>query len=258
LAFLLFFRQGKRYRFLGYTFVALLLILLLLRGKSYYTLGIYSSLFAVGGYAFERFFSEKWRFVKLVALTFMIVIVLPVLPYSLPLLAHEKMIVYAEQSKNFGLEGALRWEDGRMHELPQDYADMIGWDELADVVVETYNELPDAEKSKTAIYADNYGQAGAVKFYGEKHGVPEPVSFNASFLFWAPDSIAIETLIYINDTPGEDIYNHFAEVKIAGRLTNPYARESGLPVFLCRGQRNGFADFYREKVKRLKESYLRH
>ncbi|MFQ5629121.1 MAG: glycosyltransferase family 39 protein, partial [bacterium] len=125
LAYLLFFEQGKKFRFLAYTFVVLLLILLLLRGKPYYTLGIYTSLFAVGGYAIERYFSKKWQLVKPVFLAFMIAIVLPVLPYSLPLLRHEKMIVYAEQSKDFGFEGALRWEDGRIHALPQDYADMI-------------------------------------------------------------------------------------------------------------------------------------
>lgn len=255
--FLLFFKEGQKYRFLGYTFLALLLVLILLRGKPYYTLGIYTPLFAFGGYASEKYFSEKWRFVKPGILAFMLAIVLPVLPYSLPLLAHEKMLVYAEQSKQFGLEGALRWEDGRLHDLPQDYADMIGWQELASVAIETYNQLSEAEQARTAIYAENYGQAGAVKFYGKKHGLPEPVSFNASFLFWAPDSIDIETLIYINYRPGEDIYYYFAEVEPVGRMTNPYARESGLPVFLCRYPRNDFAGFYREKVKMLKDNYRR-
>lgn len=253
--FLLFFKEGRKYQFLGFTFLALLLILILLRGKPYYTLGIYSPLFAFGGYAIENYFSAKWRFVKLGILAFMLAIVLPVLPYSLPILAHERMLVYAEQSKQFGLEDALRWEDGRLHDLPQDYADMIGWEELADIVIKTYNQLGDAEKAGTAIYAENYGQAGAVKFYGKKHGLPEPVSFNASFLFWAPDSIEIETLIYINHEPGEDIYYHFAEVEVVGRMTNPYARESGLPVFLCRYPRNDFAGFYRNKVKMLKDNY---
>ena len=39
-----------------------------------------------------------------------------------------------------GIEGPLRWETGAMHELPQDYADMLGWQEMAGLALRaSYN-----------------------------------------------------------------------------------------------------------------------
>jgi hypothetical protein len=254
LAFFLFSKEGKGMRVLGYTYLAVILIFILFRGKHYYTLGIYPVLFAAGGFQIEKYIAAPRRWVHPAVLALMVILALPAIPYSLPVLTHERMLVYAEESKNFGLAGALLWEDGRIHPLPQDYADMIGWEELADVVIKTYHSLSDSEKTRCAIYAENYGQAGAIKYYGKKHGLPEPTSFNETFLLWAPDSVDITTLIYVNDEV-EEISYFFAEVRQVGEITNAFARESGLPVFLCRHPRNGFFEFYREKVRELKNGF---
>ena len=181
LAFLLFTKKGKQFRVLGFTFLTVMLILILLRGKPYYTLGMYSMLFAAGGVYFEKYFIARLRVLKPVLLGMMIISAIPIAPYSLPLLPLDKMADYGEFSKNFGLAGALRWEDGRMHRLPQDYADMTGWKELGDIVINAYHSLDDAEKANCAIYAENYGQAGAIKYYGKKHGLPEPISLAIAF-----------------------------------------------------------------------------
>ncbi|MGH7493495.1 MAG: glycosyltransferase family 39 protein [bacterium] len=254
LAFFLFSKAGKGLRVLGYAYLAVILIFILFRGKHYYTLGIYPLLFAAGGFWIEKHFTISNRWMRPALLALMIMIALPVIPYSLPVLAHERMLAYAEKSKNYGLANALRWEDGKIHPLPQDYADMIGWEELANVVIRTYHSLSDSEKARCVIYAENYGQAGAIKYYGKKHGLPEPASFNETFLFWAPDSVDFTTLIYVNDEI-EEISYFFAEVRQVGKITNAFARESGLPVFLCRHPRNGFFEFYREKVRELKNGF---
>jgi len=223
----------------------------LLHGKHYYTLGLYPILFAAGGFVIEQQLSARRPWLRPALLIFMIALALPIIPYSLPILPHAQMLAYAERSKAYGLASALRWEDGRIHPLPQDYADMIGWEELANVVIKTYNSLSDSERARCAIYAENYGEAGAIKYYGKKHGLPEPVSFNESFVFWAPDSVVSGPLIYVNDEI-EEISYFFAEVRQVGKITNAFARESGLPVYLCRHPRNGFYEFYREKVRKLK------
>ncbi|UCE05460.1 MAG: glycosyltransferase family 39 protein [bacterium] len=256
LVFLLFLKEGKTYRVIGYTFLAVLVIFIVLKGKAYYALGIYPVLFAAGGFAIENYLAGSLRYLKPVILGLMIITLLPILPYSLPVYPLEKMIKYGEQSKKFGGEGALRWEDGRIHSLPQDYADMVGWRELAEIVIQTYQSLPDSEKAFCAIYAENYGEAGSIKFHSKKYGLPEPISFSGSFLFWAPDSADLKTLIYVNDDTG-DVSYYFNEVKKVGHITSPYARESGMPVYLCQTPRNGFEDFYAEKVKRLKIQFRR-
>jgi len=256
LGFLLFSAATKKFRVLGLTFLLTILILMLLSGKAYYTLGVYPMLFAAAGVAGEYYFTKRRRFLKPAMLAAMLFIFLPVLPFSLPVLSLDKMAAYAEASKKFGLEGALIWEDGRVHKLPQDYADMTGWRELAEIVIKAYQNLSEAEKASCAIYAENYGQAGAIKYHGKKHGLPEPVSFHETFLLWAPDSVNLSTLIYVNDELGEDIQHFFASIELAGQVNNEHFRENGLQVYVCRNPRNNFQHFYQEKVGRLKGRYI--
>ena len=56
----------------------------------------------------------------------------------------------------------LRWEDGKEYPLPQDFADMLGWKELAAKVDKAYLEFNDP--AHTLVLCDNYGQAGAINF----------------------------------------------------------------------------------------------
>jgi hypothetical protein len=121
-------------------------------------------------------------------------------------------------------------------------------------VAKTYHSLSEKEKNRCAIYAENYGEAGAIKYYGKEQNLLEPVCFNGSFIFWAPDSLNINTLIYVNDDTS-DISYYFHTVEKVGSITNIYARESGLPIFLCQGPKNNFETFYKNKVKELKDNY---
>lgn len=257
LIFLLSRREQNPYRALGFTFLLVLALLLALRGKAYYTLGIYTTLFAAGGAALEKYFTARRTLLKPLALAVMLAIALPVMPYSVPLLPMDKMLAYAEASKDFGLSGALQWEDGRIHSLPQDYADMIGWKELTAIVSKTYHGLSAAEQERCVIYAENYGQAGAIRYYGKQIGLPEPVSFHESFVFWAPAKIEHDDLIliYVNDELGEDLAQLFGEITLAGQLDNVYAREHGVQVYLCKNPQAGFAEFYNAKVAMLKNRF---
>ena len=255
LVFLIFLRDGRRFRVLGLAFLAVFLLLILLRGKPYYTLGAYPMLFAAGGVAIERYFSGRLRLLGPVILIMMALGVAPVIPFSLPVLSHDKMAAYAEVMKDYGLKGALIWEDGKLHKLPQDYADMIGWEEIAGIVINTYETLGSEEKSGCYIYAENYGLAGAIKYHDKANQLPEPFSFSDNFLLWAPDSAEIRTLIYVDDDLSEDISSNFAQVTLIGELTNEYARENGTKVFLCQQPSENFSAGYREKIARLKRRF---
>lgn len=252
LAFLLLAREARQWRVLGYAFLILLAILLTLSGKAYYTLGIYPMLFAAGGVTIERFTLERLRWLKLAIVAWMVAIAVPIIPYSLPVLSFEQMAAYARSTKPYGLEGALRWEDGTVHALPQDYADMTGWRELADIVIRAYESLNAEEREHCMIFAENYGEAGAIRYYGRKHGLPEPVSFSGSFLFWAPDSIRLSALIYVDFEMSEEIAPFFGEIELVGEIRDPFARERGVKVFLCRKPAPSAAAFYTEFVHSLK------
>lgn len=51
------------------------------------------------------------------------------------------------------------YEDGKYHVMPQNFADMPGWKELAAIIDPVYTMLPAAWQ--TLILCENYGQAGA-------------------------------------------------------------------------------------------------
>ncbi|MCW9037711.1 MAG: hypothetical protein OQJ79_07330, partial [Altibacter sp.] len=135
--------------------------------------------------------------------------------------------------KNYGLEIGRRFEDGTVHSLPQDYADQLGWEELTAITNRAYQELPN--KQHVVIYAENYGQAGAIAVIGKKYGLPEPISFHESFFYWKPESLPdhITHFIYINDELGADVEAAFNTIEVAGRITNKNAREFGTTVFVC-------------------------
>ena len=130
------------------------------------------------------------------------------------------------------MEKSQRWEDGQYYDMPQDYADMIGWNELTEIVHSAFHELTPDEQKRCTLYANNYGEAGSVNFLGKKYALPEVICYNDSYLFWAPDSISADFLIKIGED--DNLPNLYNNVQVYGRITNPYARQSGTPVYLCR------------------------
>ena len=65
----------------------------------------------------------------------------------------------------YGIDVGRRFEDGSIHSLPQDYADMLGWEELTYITNKAYQMIGD--KKASFIYCENYGQAGAITIIGK-------------------------------------------------------------------------------------------
>jgi hypothetical protein len=248
-------KWSSRFRVFGYAYLVVLVIFLVFRGKSYYTAGLYPFLFAAGGVAWEKILKAvKWQ----VAFGALIILLsLPLTPGGIPFMEARKLAAfYSRIPDKMGIEALLRWEDGKTHPLPQDFADMLGWDELAGIVIRACDSIHD--KSRIMIYAENYGQAGAIDHYGEYSGLPEPVSFSDSYLLWAPDTIAagIDLFFYVNDELGKDIDSLFSRIDTLGSITHPYAREFGTTVYLCRSPRKNFPAFWADRLKEVRQEYL--
>lgn len=243
----LFAKSEKKYRVFSFIYLITIVILILLRGKSYYSLGLYSILNAMGGYAVDKYFRP---FLKYGALALVVVLSFFFMPYSLPLFSHEKMAEISEKTAAF----TNRWEDGKVHNLPQDYADMTGWKDVAGMVVGAYQELSPEQQEHCMIFAENYAIAGAILFYGKAHNLPEPVSFNDNFILWAPDSADPDVLLLVNWNKG-DIEPFFGSVRQAGEIDNIYFRGNGLKVYICEDPADDFPVFYAQKVASLKQKY---
>jgi len=171
---------------------------------------------------------------------------IPVIPISLHIFHAEKLESYCQLLKDkYGFESAMRWEDGKIHSIPQDYADMFGWDELANIVFKTYNQLSDIEKDNCFIYCQNYGEAGAIDYYGSSWGLPKVISFSDNYILWAPDSITQDIGILVN-VEEKRITDYFAECRNTGIILNKYARESGVRIYLVKNPNEKFHLKYNE------------
>jgi hypothetical protein len=251
LIWLLLSEDAKKYRIFGYTYLIILFIFLLLRGKSYYMAGLYPFFFAAGGVYWEKVLKPIWT--RIVVAAVLTLLSLPLVPGGIPLMSAEKLANYFGNipSKTV-IEALLRWEDGKIHPLPQDFADMIGWDELGDIVINACDTIQD--KNRILIYAENYGQSGAIEHFGKPYGLPAVTSFSDSYVLWLPDSISSDwdLFFYVNNELGYDIDSLFTSVDSLGSITNPFAREYGTTVYLCRSPHPGFGQFLEERVREVR------
>jgi len=247
---LLFSGQLEKFRLIGYTMLVVLVLYLLLQGKSYYSAGIYPVMIAAGAVCCERYLRSnvlRWLFILLLLL-----LTGAMLPMGVSSKPPDKMVAYFDKvAKMTGSDAVRRFEDNKYHSLPQDYADMLGWEELTSVTNKAWLEVK--QKEQCLIYAENYGQAGAITILGKQYNLPEAISFSDNFRYWIPREFdhEITTLIYLNDEPGEDIRQLFGNIREVGSVTDPLAREYGTKVFLCTQPQSSFNRFWDGKMQAL-------
>ncbi len=241
LAFLLFGKQASRWRMFGWMYLSVLAVLLFFSAKSYYSLGAFPVLIAAGAAWWESWTAGRRRWLRILLPIQMVAVGMITFPASLPLFPPEQEADFIKNMASVpGMQDVLRWEDGNFYALPQDFADMIGWEELADAVGQAWQNLPD--KSTAAIYAENYGQAGAIEHFGKKYDVPQVLSFSDNYRYWLPDSLpsGFHTLLYVNDELGDDMLGFFETIEKVWELDMPLSRQHGNQLYLCQGPTPAF------------------
>ncbi|CAN5387451.1 hypothetical protein BH11BAC3_BH11BAC3_42760 [soil metagenome] len=226
----------KQYRVFGFVYIFTILVFLYFKAKAYYAIGLYPILLGFGAVYLEQFFKNGWKlYLRPVSVLVVLLLFIPVLKIAFPISRPEKI---ASDNSRFKKFGALKWEDGKDHLIPQDFADMLGWDELALKVDSTYATIPD--KKNTLVICDNYGQAGAINYYTH-HKDLHAVSFNADYINWFPlTTKTIINLILVNEA-GNNIINAIKQQKIfnsivkTGTVESDYAREKGTNILLLTG-----------------------
>jgi hypothetical protein len=237
LSFYLFTRAGRPYRALGWAYVVMFLLMIALRAKVYYLLPVYPVLFASGAVWLEGFFARLaerrpvLRWLKPASVALLIAGGALMAPLALPVLPLETLIRY---QRALGLE-APRTEKLRLAELPQHYADMHGWEEMTAEVARVYNSLPQEERALCAVFARNYGEAGAIDFFGARHGLPKAIGKHQNYFLWGPRDYTGACVITVGERE-RDVRKSFDHVELAATITHPYAipHENNLPVYVCR------------------------
>ncbi|MFD1604139.1 glycosyltransferase family 39 protein [Flavobacterium artemisiae] len=227
----LFYKPFKDFRFFLTAFIFTLLIFIYFKAKAYYAIGLYPVYIAFGAVFLSDVLNSCWkRFLKPVFILIPLLLFIPMYDIAFPNKSPKYMAEHPEKYRKLGM---LRWEDGKEHQLTQDFADMLGWKELARKTDSLYALLPN--QKETIVLCDNYGQAGAINFYTQK-GI-KAVSFNADYVNWFNLDIQYKNLIRVKDF--EENSTEFAETSpffekafIGGQITNQYAREFGATIFV--------------------------
>ncbi len=224
----------KAFRVAGWSCAWAFVILMALHGKPYYAGPVYPLLFAGGSGVIERLGQARlgplMRWGTAAALVLSMAALLPI---GVPILPPADMARYA---RAIGATAALRTNTGESEQLPQDYADMIGWEEQVMAVAEVYRSLPAADRERAVLVAANYGEAGALDFFGPRYGLPPVVSPAGSYWFFGPGEKPGDVVIAIG-AERTDIEPLFSTVELAGRITSPWsvAEERELSIFVARG-----------------------
>ena len=243
-------KKVRKFRFLGFVVISVIITLMFLHGKSYYTQGIFPFLIAAGAVSWENLLRKTW--LRIMLPLAIIILTIPMIPIGIPVYKTEKLVGYfTGLGTDYGMDFVCRFEDNSIHSLPQDYADMLGWEELTGIADKAWQMVPD--KKSAFIYCENYGQAGAITVIGKKYGLPEAVCFSESFRYWIPKKFDpdIKSFVYINDEMGEDVRLLFRKITKIGSISNRDAREFGTTVWLCEDPAGSFNEFWTKRIKDL-------
>jgi len=251
---ILFKKSEKKYRVFGYIFLLVVFLFLITEGKSYYTLGVYPMMFAFGGYYLGKSVIGKFKLVTYSIVGISILLSILFLPLGLPILPKEQMGRYCALFSKYITPAPMRNENNSYYPIPQDYMDMTGWNELAELVSVTYKTLDVNQQRDCIIYANNYGQAGAIDFYGKQYNLPTPICLNDSYIFWAPDSLTASNFI-VTDVQLFDIPRLFNKYSEVGEIKDSFFRENGLKVFLCQYPKPLLNEFFKKRIRENKEVY---
>jgi hypothetical protein len=213
--------------------LAVLAILLLLRGKPYYAAPIYPVLVAIGAVAFERWLARgRRRMLRPVLAVLLVAGAVPLLPMGIPVLGPDAMARYAAR---LGLTAPVRTNRGVALRLPQDYADMLGWEPLVGTVATAAGRVPPSERGRLVVLAGNYGEAGALDLFGPARGLPRPVSPAGDFHAWGPGPLPGD-LVLVVGVSRPLLTRYFGAVDEVARFDDPWMvpEERDLRIYLCR------------------------
>lgn len=231
-------RDGRPYRVLGWTCLVVLSLLLALHGRVYYLFPIYPMLFGSGAVLVERALDRaRWARPAYVALllagsAFLAPFALPVLPVQ----------AYKRYSDALNLDPP-DIEQRKLGMLPQLYADSFGWNEMAAAVARVYHDLPPEQRTRTAIFANDYGEAGAIDFFGRRYGLPRAISPHQNYFYWGSGDPDATSVILLG--PNEALESDCTDVTQAGAVHNDYSMPyENFGIFLCRGLKRPLSDIW--------------
>jgi Dolichyl-phosphate-mannose-protein mannosyltransferase len=234
---LLVAKRFQPYRFLGIAYLVAFTVFVVLKGKNYYLAPAYPVYLAAGCIVIDSAIDRiRQGWLKPVVFTLSLAGGAIFAPLTMPILSIDQFIPYMDR---LPIKVPRSEHSHEAIALPQHYADQFGWNEIVDEVNVAWNRIPTDERKDCGIFAQDYGQAGAIDFLGPKYGLPQSLSGHQSWWLWGPRGYSGNCLIVLDDNR-ERLEQLFEHVEFVGTSRdNPYALEREIPVFICRGAKFG-------------------
>lgn len=237
--FFLFDKAGRKYAVLGIAYLVVLLEMIVLHGKIYYLAPAYIMLLAAGAVAWEKYvFSRAQSWLKSAIIAPLVLSGIMAAPLAMPILPVAAAVKYC---KFFGVQD-VKVENVPLDSLPQLFGDMFGWREQVEAVSRAFHSLPPEEQTRATLLAYNYGEAGAIDYFGKHYGLPKAISGHNQYGYWGPRGASGEIVIAIGFTKSR-LDQSFAEVQPFETISPAYAlpEESGLTIYICRSPRQNLS-----------------
>jgi hypothetical protein len=242
LLYYLFSRDGRPYRALGWIYVMLFVLFMVQNARFYFLAPAYPMLFAAGAVVFERFLARRgWNWPKPAYVAVLAISGIVVAPITvLPVLPVETL---ARVTGSAGGDAGVQVETREVGQLPQNFADRFGWENLVATIAGAYEGLPPEERESACILTGNYGEAGAVDFFGPEYGLPGAISGHNSYFIWGPRGCSGEVVISVG-VSSETLREVFGEVQQVDKVRCRYCMpdEDNLPVYVCRDPKMPFEE----------------
>jgi Dolichyl-phosphate-mannose-protein mannosyltransferase len=252
---LLFWRRVKPYRFLGWSYLICYAALFFLHGKNYYLSPVYPMLMAAGAVLIEAALDDpetsrrRLQWLKPAAVILLLASGIYFAPVVIPVFSPEHFLDYA---RHLPMKLPVNEYSHARAALPQWYSDQFGWKEIADQALVAWNRVPANDRGDCAIFAQNYGQAGAIDFFDRSRGLPPVISGDRTFWLWGPRAYTGKCMVVLDDRK-ERLQELFNQVEYLGTSSeNPWALQPPAAFYLC--QRPKFGTL-RELWPRIKHWY---
>jgi Dolichyl-phosphate-mannose-protein mannosyltransferase len=249
---LLFSARLKPYRILGWCYLVCFTTFFVLHGKNYYLAPVYPMLLATGAVVIESAIEgrksdgvkngqpenagPRRMWVKVVVVIVLLASGAHLAPVTVPILSPDHFIAY---TKTLPFKLPVMEHDHARAALPQWYADQFGWQEIVAETAEVWNRIPAEDRKDCGIFAQDYGQAGAIDFLGRSYSLPPTLSGDRTYFLWGPRGYSGNCMIVLGDRRArlEQLFN---QVEYVGTSAdNPYALETEISVFICRSPKFG-------------------
>lgn len=234
---LFFSARLKPFRLLGWSYLVCYAVLFALHGKNYYLAPAYPMLLAAGAVVIDFGFNRPANaWLKPAIVILLLAGGAHLAPVTVPILSPDHFLAYM---KRLPFKLPVMEHQHEQAALPQWYADQFGWQEIVDETALAWNQIPQTERAGCAIFAQDYGQAGAIDFLGRRYGLPSALSGHQTYFLWGPRGYSGQCMIILGQSK-QALERYFDSVQFVGiSPDNPYALETEIGVDICRGPKFG-------------------